>query len=136
MIVRGLMPIIEPGRSDPPNARGGGGVGNAGPRRTLLRWLVTYAAVTLGSIAAVLLALWMLDGFEGFGLDTGATVATVLGIMVTSALGVALMGLMFYSDRSAIDDDAYHATVEDPDPPRESDAGQGHDGDDNAAARR
>jgi hypothetical protein len=112
MIARGVMPIIEPGQSDPPNTSGGSVVGDAGPRRAALRWLVTYVAVTLGSIAVVLVALWVFDGFQGFGLDTGATVATVIGIMVTSALGVGLMGLIFYSDRSHADEDAYSATVE------------------------
>jgi hypothetical protein len=86
-------------------------------RPSALRWLVTYAAVSLGSIAAVLLALWVLDDFQGFGLDTPATIATVVGILVTSALGVGLMGLMFYSDRSNVDEDAYHATAGDGDPP-------------------
>jgi hypothetical protein len=66
---------------------------------------------TLGGIAIVLLALWALDGFQGFDLDAGATVTVVVGIAVVSALGTGLMGLVFYSDRTNADEDAYHVTA-------------------------
>ena len=79
--------------------------------QTALRWLVGYVLATLGGIALVLLVLWTLDGFQGFNLDAGATAAVVVGIAVTSALGVGLMGLIFYSDRIGADDDAYRATA-------------------------
>jgi hypothetical protein len=79
--------------------------------RTALRWLVFYLAATLGGIAVVLLALWALDGFQGFNLDAGATATVVIGIAVTSALGTGLMGLVFYSDRINADEDVYRATA-------------------------
>jgi hypothetical protein len=80
-------------------------------RRTAVRWLIGYVAATLGGIAIVLLALWALDGFQGFNLDAGATVTVVVGIAVASALGTGLMGLVFYSDRVNADEDAYHVTA-------------------------
>jgi hypothetical protein len=79
--------------------------------RTAIRWLIGYAITTLSGIALVLLALWGMDGFQGFNLDAGATAAVVVGIAVTSALGVGLMGLVFYSDRINVDEDAYRATA-------------------------
>jgi hypothetical protein len=95
---------------------------------TPLRWLLIFAAVSLGSILTVLLALWVLDGFQGFGLDTGATIATVIGILVTSALGVGLMGLVFYSDRSQADEEAYRMTAAGDEEPRVTDEAATQDG--------
>jgi len=79
--------------------------------RTALRWLIGYALTTLSGIAIVLLVIWGLDGFQGFNLGAGATATVVVGIAVTSALGVGLMGLVFYSDRINADEDAYRATA-------------------------
>jgi hypothetical protein len=79
--------------------------------RTALRWLIGYLAATMGGIAVVLLALWALDGFQGFNLDASATATVVIGIAVTSALGTGLMGLVFYSDRINADEDVYRATA-------------------------
>jgi hypothetical protein len=50
-----------------------------------------------------------INGFRGLGLDTAGTVALVLGMLFTSALGAALMALVFYSDRSNADEGAYRA---------------------------
>ena len=79
--------------------------------QTALRWLIGYVLTTLSGIALVLLVLWALDGFQGFNLDAGASAAVVVGIAITSALGVGLMGLIFYSDRIGADEDAYRATA-------------------------
>src|SRR5215813_4550822 len=78
---------------------------------TALRWLIGYAIATLSLVAVVLLVLWGLDGFQGFNLDAGTTAAVVVGIAITSALGVGLMGLVFYSDRINTDEDVYRATA-------------------------
>jgi hypothetical protein len=78
------------------------------------QWLFFFAVTALSAIAAVLLLLWALNGFHGLGLDAAATVALMLGIVVTSALGVALMALVFYSDRSNADEDAHDTAVSSP----------------------
>jgi hypothetical protein len=75
------------------------------------RWVVYFAATALCGIAAVLLLLWAFSGFRGLGLDAAGTVALMLGIVVTSALGVALMALVFYSDRSNVDEAAHDTAV-------------------------
>lgn len=76
------------------------------------QWISFFVITALSGIAAVLLLLWALNGFQGLGLDTAGTIALVLGIVFTSALGVALMALMFYSDRSNLDADAHHTAID------------------------
>jgi hypothetical protein len=48
-------------------------------------------------------SLWALNGFHGLGVSTTTLVALLLGTVGAMALGVALMGLVFYSDESEID---------------------------------
>jgi hypothetical protein len=75
-----------------------------------MRWLAYFAAFNVALVTVVLLMLWATGTFEGAGLSTNGWVALFLGIIFTSALGIALMGLVFYSNREDIDDSAYHAT--------------------------
>jgi hypothetical protein len=74
-----------------------------------MRWVVTFAAFNAALIAVVLAMLWAIGGFEDSGLSAHGWVALFLGITLTSALGVALMALVFYSDRKNYDDDANRA---------------------------
>lgn len=78
---------------------------------SVARWAIIFATASAGTVTAVLMMLWGLNGFHGLGLDTAGTIAVVLGATVTSAFGVGLMGLIFYSDRSKADEEAYRATV-------------------------
>src|SRR5262252_4740941 len=71
------------------------------------RAMTLFAVASLGGIAAVLLALWGVGAFGGIG--AGGAIALLLGIAFTSVLGVGLMGLIFYSDRSNVDEDAQGA---------------------------
>ena len=75
------------------------------------QWVIYFAVTALCGIAVVLTLLWAFSGFHGLGLDAAGTVALMLGIVVTSALGVALMALVFYSDRSNVDEDAHDTVV-------------------------
>ena len=76
-----------------------------------MRSMISFGVPSLAGIAVVLFVLWAANGFHGPGIGTAGTVALVLGILVTSGLGVGLMALVFYSDRSHADDDAYRAGV-------------------------
>ena len=67
-------------------------------------WLVRFTLICLGSIAGVVLLLWAVNGFGDLGLDWQGALALVLGIVLTSGLGVGLMAASFYSDRSRRDD--------------------------------
>jgi hypothetical protein len=67
-------------------------------------WVRNFTLSCVGLLAFVYLALWAFNGFHGIGLDLQAMIALTLGTIVTAALGVGLMGLVFYSDRSGQDD--------------------------------
>ena len=75
-----------------------------------MKWTIWFALACSGGIAAVLLIVWLTGGFARVGLDTNVALALVLGIFLSSLLGIALMGLIFYSDRTGRDDAAYRTT--------------------------
>lgn len=75
----------------------------------MTRWLVTFAAFNAALLAVVLAMLWAVGSFEDSGLSTHGWIAMFLGITLTSALGVALMALVFHSARTDYDDDAHRA---------------------------
>jgi uncharacterized membrane protein len=78
----------------------------ADPR--LRSWIQLWAWIMAGCCAAmavvVLVSLWVLSGFRGLGVDAVTTVALLGGSIAATALGVALMGLVFYSDASRADE--------------------------------
>jgi hypothetical protein len=75
-----------------------------------MRWLAYFVALNVALVIVVLLTLWAIGSFERAGLSTNGWVALSLGILLASALGISLMGLVFYSNREDVDDRAYHAT--------------------------
>lgn len=54
--------------------------------------------------------MWYLGLFEGLGLH--GTIAAILGVALTTTLGVGLMALLFYSDRSKHDQHPHDAWKE------------------------
>ena len=77
----------------------------------LRRWMTFFVVASLCGIAAVLFLLWAFNGFHGLGIGAAGTVSVVFGIVVASALGVGLMALIFYSDRSNMDEDVTRSAV-------------------------
>jgi hypothetical protein len=74
---------------------------------TMWRQLPWLARFPIGASAVIVLLLalaWALTGFGWLGLDATASVGAVLGIVFAIALAVALMTLIFYSNRSGMDD--------------------------------
>ena len=70
-----------------------------------MRWIVSFSLACLGFIAMVLLLVLVMGGFEFLGgLGVHGWIAFTLGVVVTSALGVALMALVFHSNRSGRDE--------------------------------
>jgi hypothetical protein len=69
-----------------------------------LPWAGRFAITAVTAIVVLLALIWALTGFGGLGLDATATVGAVLGIVVAIALAVGLMTLIFYSNRSEMDD--------------------------------
>ena len=82
-------------------------------RSSLLLWAKIMAVSCAGMAAVVLISLWVLSGFHGLGVDATTGVALLAGAVVTTALGVALMGLVFYSDASRADDAVRDASSSD-----------------------
>lgn len=80
-----------------------------------MRWLIFYSTVTLGGIVAAMAIFWAFGGFDQLGLSESGAVALCVGIIFTSLLGVGLMALVFYSDRSNVDEAVYHPKRGDPD---------------------
>ncbi|WP_029008111.1 hypothetical protein [Azospirillum halopraeferens] len=70
-----------------------------------MRWVYVFLAVSTALTGVALASLWMLEG-DGFGLGLHGVLALVLGIVLTAALAVGLMALMFHSARSGHDDTA------------------------------
>jgi len=71
----------------------------------MTRWAATFALVSAGMIGLGFLAFWAANGFADWGLDVQGAIALVVGAILLAALGVGLMALMFYSDRSGRDDE-------------------------------
>ena len=67
----------------------------------------------MAGIAAVLVVAWLAGGFARVGLDGNIVLALMLGIFFSSLLGVGLMALMFYSDRSGQDAQAHAVLLDD-----------------------
>ena len=72
-----------------------------------MRRLVGLSLACLVFIGLVVLILLVMGGFELLsGLSTHGWIAFTLGMVVTGALGVGLMALVFHSDRSGRDESA------------------------------
>jgi hypothetical protein len=77
------------------------------------RWIVIFATASTGAVAVVVFLIWAMNGFvnlASIGLSGAVLVALILGIVLSTGLGVALMALVFYSDRSDQDEIVYHAS--------------------------
>ena len=74
-----------------------------------MKWAVWFIPACLLGIGAVLLVVWVSGGFQGTGLNASIALALALGILFSSLLGVGLMALIFYSNRSGQDDEAHRS---------------------------
>jgi len=68
-----------------------------------MNWIVSFPTACCAFIAAVVAVVWAAGGFNTAGLSTTGIVAILGGVTVTVLLAVALMALVFYSDRSGRD---------------------------------
>ncbi len=92
-------------------------------RDSLRLWARILLAACVGMVAVVIVMLWVLSGFHGLGLHPQTAIALILGTIGATALSVALMGLLFYSDRSGIDASVRNSSVEHGVPPTDEDRG-------------
>jgi len=71
-----------------------------------MRRILGFSAGCVGFIVLVMFIVWIMGAFEGSNLGTHGWIAFTLGVVATCALGIGLMALVFYSDRSGQDDRA------------------------------
>ena len=71
-----------------------------------MRHILGFSAGCVGFIALVLLIVWAMGGFAGGEMGVYGWVALALGIVLTCALAITLMALVFHSDRSGRDESA------------------------------
>lgn len=72
-------------------------------------WLACFGVLNITILIVVMLTVWATGGFAGAGLSTDGWVALSIGIILTSALGTALMALVFFSNREGVDERVFHA---------------------------
>ena len=66
------------------------------------QWIIRFSIACIGAIVATAAICWAVVG--SLGVDPGVVGPLILGITFTVALGVGLMALVFYSNRSGQDD--------------------------------
>lgn len=71
-----------------------------------MRWLWSFLGVSVLVIAAAAIGLWAATGFDTWNLSLEGVIALVVGSLLTAALTVGLMALVFYSNRSGHDEAA------------------------------
>ena len=76
-----------------------------------MRWVIWFSAGCAGMVAAVLFLLWAASGFSGLGVSGHGLAALILGVLVSTGVGVGLMALIFYSNRSQQDEAVHHVTL-------------------------
>ena len=69
-----------------------------------MKWSLTYSLACSGAIGALLAIAGLFGGFDTEGVSTHGIIAIVLGTMFTVLVGVGLMALIFYSNRSGRDE--------------------------------
>ncbi|MCW2243534.1 hypothetical protein [Azospirillum canadense] len=77
-----------------------------------MSWLRVFLIACPVLVAVVLLGAWAVQGFDTFGLSLQGLLAMIAGAVLTSAVAIGLMALVFLSNRSGHDDD-----IGRPDPP-------------------
>lgn len=67
------------------------------------RHVIVFSVASAGLFFVLLLAAWLLLGFDGSGMGLHGWIAMVLGVLLTVGLAIALMAAVFASDRSGQD---------------------------------
>lgn len=94
-----------------------GSASDSGARAWINLWAKILVASVAGMIVFVFGMLWVLSGFHGLGVDAIMGTALILGTAVATAVGVALMGLLFYSEESGVDQTVGGGSAPSPDGP-------------------
>jgi hypothetical protein len=69
-----------------------------------MSWAIKFSLLCIAGIVGLSFLAWALTGFSTFGLDADDFKFLALGSVFTCLLAVALMGAVFYSNRSGKDE--------------------------------
>ena len=78
-----------------------------------MTWTRRFIVICAGILLATALGLALLLGFGQLCIGVHGAIALLLGVLLTMAMAMGLMGLMFLSSRSGRDDEA-HSSWSDP----------------------
>jgi hypothetical protein len=62
-------------------------------------------------VLAVLFLLWAFNDFESLGLSGHGLAALILGVLISTGVGVGLMALIFHSNRTHQDETVHNLVV-------------------------
>ena len=71
------------------------------------KWLSSFSVACAGAVLAALVLLWAASGFADIGIHGVILVALIGGGVLSTALGIGLMALIFASQRGNHDEAAY-----------------------------
>jgi hypothetical protein len=87
-----------------------------GNKEIAMKQVATFSAIGGGVTVVALLLVWAFTGFSAFGMHGAILGAMILGIVLSGALAIGLMGLVFASGRGNHDEAAYrYELVKNPD---------------------
>ena len=72
-------------------------------------WLRRFILICIACLAATAASLALVIAFVDLQIGLHGTIALVLGVLLTMAIAMGLMGLMFLSSRSGRDEGAHAA---------------------------
>jgi hypothetical protein len=73
------------------------------PVASTTRWLMMFAAICVAMAIGIFAIVWSTGAFSAGGLSGHGLAALIIGSVLSLLLTVALMGLVFYSNRSELD---------------------------------
>ena len=78
-----------------------------------LSWVARFSAICFVCILIPVLLFHRWLGLEDFGKEGHVGIAAVVALFGMIAIGIGLMALVFYSNRSGLDDSVYDAHIAD-----------------------
>lgn len=83
------------------------------------RWLIWFAVACVAGIAVLMAMFWLLGGLEDMAMSGHGVAALAGTVVLVLVVGVGLMALVFYSNRSGRDEAVHHSRELDEAPPDE-----------------
>ena len=72
------------------------------------RWFLWFALACVAGVALLMAMFWVLGGFEDMAVSGHGVAALIGTVILVLAVGIGLMALVFYSNRSGRDEAVHH----------------------------